>query len=224
MKLPLFLLPIAIVLLGAWASPAAAQVRIGVVDIERVLDNSEEVSAWQEARRQMNDQLRTEMQPDVNRLQEIERQIQNLSRESAQYRDLRREGLLLQASLQARQQVVHGEQQEEILRFQLDLVRRVQQASAEVARERGLDLIMRRRSDIPRSDAETPPERLQQILDNHDFYYVSPQLDVTSEVITKLNELYRQRRSGGQEGGSGAPDGPRDAGDAGPDRNAGGGD
>lgn len=164
------LCPFAILLLGmATASYAQAQeVRIGYVDMKRVLDNAPQVVA---GRAQLDQEFRTRnnaIELDESRLALMESRLAQADMTSDDYRGLERDALELRRNVERRKEDLRDElsfrRTEEVQRLEEQINLAVQ----EIAERNGYDLIV-----------ASP------------VVYASPDLDITDLILDQLQAEFQ---------------------------------
>lgn len=169
-------------ILGLGGGPAwGADLRIGVVDTQRVLDESrvgQQIKAELEAHVKSRQQIIDLEEAELKRMQEeIQQKAGILSQEALQAKEAafqRKLGEYQRKVIQL-QQEVETKKAEKIREFNEHLL----EATREVARARGLDLVLAR-------DPETSA-----------VLYVLPALDITEAVIQAMDRKLPSRGEGG---------------------------
>ncbi len=83
------------------------------------------------------------------------------------------------------------------------LFEEIEASVADVAKEKGFDLVITEASDFPPNVQDLTPDAMAQLMAQHNVMYVTPQIDISSEVITVLDAKYKS----GNTSTGGAPAG-----------------
>ncbi len=169
---------------------AAGSVRVAVVDVplvsgeyHKTADLEAKFESVRQGLNQQRDTLRDKVELARRSLQE------ELKPGTEEFRTRRKQLALLEAEL-------HYFMESESQRIEVDLARSLERIFADihgmirvVAQEKGIDIVMSA-DRMPDEAAESPTQVRQQILLQKVLYW-SPQVDLTSEIVARLNGKYK---------------------------------
>lgn len=214
-----YLAPVMLTVLLALTGAAAAQgaSNVGVVDLERLYEESalrqagtEELASYRLRIEDMIKQLRQQAEQKV-----AERD--QLAPTAARHRELRQEIGLLSAQMQALKQMGDNEIAIMIRRLELRFLRLAKDATAKVAQERKLAVVLRKSPPIPDNldlSDENAVRNLEAKMAQQVIVYSAPDVDITSEVLLAMDEMFRAGNIGEAPPTAGGP-ATRPAGSAG---------
>jgi Skp family chaperone for outer membrane proteins len=166
---------------------------VGVVDVNGVITGSDIGQALQaqgEARRtQIQGELtnlRTQLEGQQAALAELQPGSEQFEETQARARQIA-----------VRAQVLQQLGQDELARFNrdnlIDVYGQLEEAIRQVARERGLDVVIRKaQGDLPDDLRTLNPQQLNQALAGQTTLYVSAGSDITTEVIAAMNRMNQE--------------------------------
>lgn len=202
--------PVALLALFALTTTAAAQGanNVGVVDLERVYAESALVKAGREElesyRLRIEDAIKQLQQQGAQKVAERDQ----LSPAAARHRELRQEIGLLSAQMQALKQMGDNEINIMIRRLELRFLRLARDATAKVAQERKLALVLRKSPPIPDNldlSDENAVRNLEAKMAQQVIVYSAPDVDITSEVLLTMDEMFRAGNVGEAPPPAGGP-------------------
>ena len=178
---------------------AAAGSGIGVIDVPRVLQDSALGKQLQARGQGRQAELQATLEQLQRQIQEEQSALAQLREGTEPYEAKADDIRELLATARVRQEL----SQEEIARLTRDSIievyEQMEQAVAEVARERGLDVVIRTAGgDRPEDLRSVNPQQLGPLLNAQNVIYHSAGVDVTGEVVAKMDQL-------GDAGGEAAP-------------------
>lgn len=176
------------------ALPKAREVKIAVVDIEKTFNTLEERSQIQADLAVMVDKFSQESNAMNQEIKDLEEDLRVLepthpsfaTKEAA----VSKKAFEKQAWMTWRQNTMQREQK---LR-QLELYRKINLATAELAKENGYDIVLFKEAPIE-SMARLNPQEQQDAMGARKLIYFAPDLEITDAVITRMNNEYKNRRS-----------------------------
>lgn len=181
---------VALSLAGVGQTGAAGPARIAVVNIPQVSERYQrriDLEAQFEAKRKELSQKKDELKQKVD---QTTRSLQEVLKPGTQaYRDKARELTLQRAELDF---FIESESQRieielaETLRTIFDDIAAV---TRQIAEQRGVDLVLSA-DTLPQGQAENPTQMRQQIVLQKIIYW-RPEIDLTDEVVTRLNDQYK---------------------------------
>ena len=164
---------------------------IGVVDFTRIQNDSTFVQAIQERLRNQTQQAQQDLQNQANELRQAQQDLQNLAEGVPARLEKEREIAEKNAVLQFRQQAAQQEAAVALNQANLEFYDAAEKAIAEVARDRGLAVVIRSNTgDIPDDRARLsriPPDDLRGLIQGQTALYVDPSADITGEVVSKID-------------------------------------
>lgn len=181
--------------------PAGAPPKLSaaVVDLERLYAESElrktgteELAAYRARVEQQGQQMSQEHKSKVDQLPE-------LSPNSERHREIRREISMLEAQMQALQQV--GTQELTVMRIRLELrfLDYARRAIAQVAEQRQIEIVLRKSPPVPQTLDLAAPDSARNIeakMAQQMILYAAPNLDITADVLPVMNQMFQQENAG----------------------------
>jgi outer membrane protein len=171
---------------------AAAQSKIGVVNTARIFNEMQETKDLQAKLQQDRDRLADEERQKRGHLQALRESRDQLKPESPQFQERNQE--LLKASVEFEvwgrmmQANVQRQQKQQISR----LFDKIEDAVQEVARSKGLDLVIAQQAvELPPDLEQINVEQLKAIINQRNVLYAADGLDISNEVITRLDAKYK---------------------------------
>jgi Skp family chaperone for outer membrane proteins len=171
---------------------SAGPTRIGVVNVGKVFNSMQETKDLQarfESERQGLQQLGAQHQQELTNLQQMlrngpkpgsqqyEDQQEQLDEKRVQYDNDVKLKQLQSVRNQARQ-----------LRVIFD---KIEVAVGDVARQRGLDLVITELKPDLTENQDLTPEEISQRINQRNLMFVDPKIDITAEVVTTLDAKYK---------------------------------
>jgi Skp family chaperone for outer membrane proteins len=162
-----------------------APARIAVVSVRRILENSKTNAQWEEKVRTEGEKIRAELDKLSKEIQAIEADMATRKVGSSDYLNLMRNGTEKQALLEAKdkfyQQELGVKQQQQIeLLYQEIIV-----AVANVAKEKGVDLV------VAKEEFQFPSTSLREltlVIQTSKVLYHAEHMDITNDVLAVLDE------------------------------------
>lgn len=186
-------LPIAVLLVTAFALPVYAQSRIAVVNVATVSERYQRTSDLEakfESMRKGFQQQRDEMRDRVERMR---RSLQEeLKPGTDAFEARRRELAMLEADLQWFVDSKGREIDMGLAESLRTIFADIQQAVRQVADAKGIDIVIAA-DELPVESPESPTQARQQILLQKVLYW-RPTVDLTNEVIDRVNAGYQAER------------------------------
>jgi len=183
---------------GLFASSAAAQgaPAVAVVDVDRLFDDSAVATAIREQMQSVLGQAEGQLNQLRRELQDIETQLQQLAPDSERALALQRERAIKQSQLQAETQF--GQARLTLIRLQgnLQVLTLIKQAVGEVAQQKGIGIVLRKAPPLPPSLRNQRAEEVQNRMQQQIAIYAAPEFDITSDVLIRMDELYRSGATG----------------------------
>jgi Skp family chaperone for outer membrane proteins len=171
--------------------PPAQPTAVATVDVVRVLEGLNEkttleaqLRAGLDARRAQLDQLSRELETLKG---DLEAQKQN----TPEYRDKVRQAIELSAQGEARRNVLEriiSVEKAEMLR---NLYTKIEAAVAKVSEQSGYDVVLLDDSSFPLPQGDVSDRDIERAILTRSVVYTHPTSDITSQVITLMNNEYR---------------------------------
>lgn len=179
---------------GAFATTAlqAKPTAVGVVDMQLVFNNADEkrkIEADVNIKGEENEKFRLEMQEKLRGMQADADLINpaNTTEKEEAISNIRKAGVQARVEYEFRQQEIA---RDGVLRIQ-NLYRKILEACGDVAKSSGYDVVLyKESSEIP--TAENLPQVLNMI-GSRKVLYAGDELDITQDVIQRLNNTYNNR-------------------------------
>lgn len=186
---------LALGLAGVGQASAAGSVRVAVVNIpqasERYQKRIDLESQFEAKRKELSakkDDLKQKVDRSTRSLQE------ELKPGTEAYRDRARELAMQRAELEffmeSESQRIEVELADTLRAIFDDIVA----VTRQVAEQRGIELVLSA-DNLPQGQAENPTQMRQQIVLQKVLYW-RPEIDLTEEVVTRLNEQYKAKPAG----------------------------
>ena len=172
------------------APPARQAGGLGVIDVPRVLQDSALGKELQARGQGRQAELQAQLAQLQQQIQDEQSALAQLREGSEPYEAKAQEIRELLAMARVRQELA----QDDIARLTRDSIIEVyelmERAVAEVARERGLDVVVRTAGgDRPEDLRSVNPQQLGPLLNAQNVIYHSAGVDVTGEVVAKMAQL-----------------------------------
>lgn len=152
-----------------------------VKDLEETLENQQKA-------------LLDDLEARAKVIREIEAQMKTLSPDSALYQELRSQRALKLGEAEARKKVGELQIKEDQRKFRFKVYQDILDASKFIAQERGIDLVLKIDAPSPEEDEERSGIELRILY--RQTLYSSDRLDITADVIKKMNAEYEKIKAG----------------------------
>ena len=169
-------------------SASGGATRVGVVDLQAVLNGSDQFAAMQERQQERARDLQARLQEKQNQVKAGQNQLDALGPGTPAWDAKRREVLEAAAGVQAWEQIAKQLEGSEQAREFLALYEKADAAIAAVAAERGLGVVLAG-GQLPDLGALARADRSQitAILQNRKVLYSSAEVDLTQAALLRLN-------------------------------------
>jgi Skp family chaperone for outer membrane proteins len=198
----------AMTLVCAASFPASAQdasAKVGVANTGQIFSQIKETKDLQMKIQEHGKSLSQQEQAkraNLNALQEARNQFKP---ESQQYQDKNQELMRAAIEFEAWGRLNQADIQREKKQQMKFLFDKIEQAVGEVAKQRGLDLVVAdQRGDIPNLE-QMNEDQLRQALNLRIVLYSSSKVDITNDVIAYMDKNYKAPAAGGTTGTAPAP-------------------
>ncbi len=162
-----------------------APARIAVVSVRRILENSKTNAQWEAKVRAEGEKIRTELDKLSKEIRAIEADMATRKVGSSDYLDLMRNGTEKQAVLEAKdkfyQQEMGLKQQQQIEQLYQEIL----VAVANVAKEKGIDLV------VAKEEFQFPSTSLREltlVIQTSKVLYHAEHMDITNDVLAVLDK------------------------------------
>ncbi len=174
------------------AAVASAQAKLGVVNTARIFNEMQETKALQTKLQSDRDGLADTERQKRGQLQALKESRDQLKPDSPQYQQRNEE--LVKASVEFEvwgrmmQLNVQRQQKQQIAR----LFDKIQTAVTEVAKNKGLDLVVAEQAtEMPADMDQINVDQLKALINQRNILYAAEGLDISNEVITSLDATYK---------------------------------
>ncbi len=188
----------AVLAVGFWASqePATAQqsasaTTVAVVDLQAVFNASQQQNAIQSAQQSRTEKLQGEVKTRQDNVQMLKGQLDTLTPNSDAWETKRTELLQKTVELQSWAQVSEQlEGRQRTLEF-VGLYDSANKAVSAVASELGIAIVLQT-GTMPSNNqlAQAEPQQLVALLQNRKVLHNTPQVDITQQVIARMNSAF----------------------------------
>ena len=181
-----------LVFAGGHAAYAQSGTTIGVVDMERVFEESAAAKAAMEQMRALLNEAQARLTGLRSEVQNLEQQLQQLAAGSERALELTRLRALKAAELEAEQNF--GMARVQLLRLQanLQIYSLARQAIADVARQKNLGLVLRKAPPLPPAiTGRTNAQDVENTIHQQVVVFSAPEHDITGDVLVRMDELVR---------------------------------
>lgn len=200
---------------GAWRAvarnemlaPAGPPV-VAVLNLERVLNNLDELGARQSERQALIDQRRAMVEKLQRDLDQAKTDLNILPKNSPDYQKKLEEALLTQATLEFQQKLATQLLDNKTAEISKNLFEKIRDATARLAKQRGYNLVLSNDSESPIELGDVTAVTRQ--LAMRKIMYADPSLDISDDVLQLMNNEWKagggaapaaQAAPGGKPGG-----------------------
>ena len=167
---------------------AAASGGVGVVDVAVAIQESARGQQLREENRQYAERTNAELQQLQQQAQAEQQAIADLREGTPERLERERNLRRLAGEGQLKQQLQRQEIELASRDAYVELYDRMTAAVEQVARERGLSVVIRKtETGLPEDLSQVTIQQIEQVLARQQTLYVSPGADVTTEVIQKMD-------------------------------------
>lgn len=174
------------------AAPAIAQPKIGVVNPAKILNEIKETKEANDSFRGEQEALKAQAAEKQKALQAITEQKNQLKTDAPQWQDLNKKEVELTTELT----IWVKDKDAQLTRKFRDQAQKISEkikgSISEVAKAKGLDLVLADQADLKDDEIDkVPPQNLMPVLLSKSIYYRNDAMDLTQEVIAKLDAGYK---------------------------------
>jgi Skp family chaperone for outer membrane proteins len=182
---------LAVALSAGQARAQAQPVRIAVVNTAKVFNEMQEFKDLSQKLEAERRDLQAQAKQRETDIQQLEQERDVFRPDSPQYQEAQQKYLGKAIELRTWGEMTQADQQR---RYKLEMRRlfdKLQTAAADLARERGIGLVLtQRRPDIDLEKVNM--EQLKSAIMQTDVLYVAPEADITNDLIAQLDARYKQ--------------------------------
>lgn len=181
----------------------AGGTKIAVANPARIFADMQETQDLKQKLEQERASLEGEVKARQQKVRDLQAARDLLKADSAQYQEadkaFMKEAIEFDTWSKITQAQLQGNQKQQ-MKILFD---KIVTATQEVASARGIDLVLAdQKPDLPENLAQINVEQLRGILNQRNVLHADPKVDLSDEVIAKLDEKYK---AGGGGGGASAP-------------------
>ncbi len=174
-------------------APVMAELKVGVVNPAKILNEIKETKAAQDAflakQKTLNDQAAAKKAEVEAKLKDIATSKGTLKPESQQFADLSKQELQLATELQIWAKLAEIDLVRDFRNQAQGIGEKIKGAIQNVAKAKGLDLVLADQADPQPAELDrVPPQNLLPVLLNKAVFYRADNLDITQEVIALLDK------------------------------------
>ena len=187
-------LPLALALLLLAAAPAASfgQLKVALANPGRIIDGIKETKDLQAKLKVEVDSLESQSRQKQEELTDLKNRRDQLKPGTPQYDQLngqlREKAIDFQAWSQVNKADLESRQKAQLK----NLYQKMQDAVAEIAKQQGYDLVLTEQApQLPPNTDQMQMNDLRGLLNARNVLFAKPELDITSQVIAKMDEKYQ---------------------------------
>lgn len=184
-------------LLAALLVPAAAHAqaqKVGVVNVQRVLAELQEFKDFNQKVESDEASFKQQGQQRQQKLNQLGGELQALRPGTPQYSDKAKEALQLQIESKNWADLTRADRERQAKEKFLELYAKVRDAVAQVAGDRGLDLVITQEGkDLPQNVEQINLQQLQGGLLQRNVLFAADKADISADVIAKLDAAYKAK-------------------------------
>lgn len=174
---------------------------IAVVDFAKVLENYPKAMAERDRLDKMRRAAREQVDALTKRIRELQEQLAVFEEGTMDHARRQLDIELMAQQRPALTKLLNEQLAIEEMKVDIGLYEDAELAVAKVAKERGVQIVLRKLADLPpRGDAESPKETQARVMtfDRRQVWYAAPEVDLTPHVI-KFLQVPLQRPAAGQD-------------------------
>lgn len=187
----------ATVALAAPAAPAqstAGGAKIGVVNVAQVSSKIQEIKEFQAHIQNKQQLYDAAVKGHQAQLQDMKEKLGNLKQDSDQFNAKFDDFQETVGHFNMDDQLAKARLLQEVNRQNKALFVEIQQVVAEIAKQKGLDLvIVEPEVQLPTSVQNIDPQQLNNLISQKTVLYASPRVDLTEEVATAMDAAYKAK-------------------------------
>jgi Skp family chaperone for outer membrane proteins len=189
--------PLSLALLASLVVPAVAQAqaqRVAVVNVSRIFNEMQEFKDYKQKMENDNASLRTQAQTREQKLRQLGTDLQSLRPGTPQYDGKAKEALQQQIETKNWYDLSRAEQERQYKDKVLELFTKMQDAVGQVAKDRGVDLVLAQQGrDLPEQSEKLNAQQLEAALGQRNVLFMSDKADISADVIAKLDAAYKAK-------------------------------
>ena len=179
------------------ATPALAQSsgsKVGVVNVEVLRGKLQEIKTFQIHMKQEQELMEASKQGHQEQIKRMSEKLQGLKPESDQYDEQLTAVQDKAADFTKEDQLRNAELVRQLNKETKALFLEIQQAVAEIAKQKGLDLvIVEPDPQLPVSVQNLDPQQLNAFISQRTVLYAAPGIDLTDQVAIAMDAAYARR-------------------------------
>lgn len=168
-----------------------AQTKVAVVNPAKILQEMKETKQSNEAFRAEQQAVQSQFRERQNKLAELENQKNQLKPDAPQWAELNKQVVQLRTENEI---WLKEKDQELTLKFRTQaksISNKIKAAIEEVAKSKGYDLVISEQNELQDADLERiPVQQLMPALLARNVFYSADSIDITQEVLAKLDASY----------------------------------
>lgn len=169
----------------AAADKQIAPAKVAIVDISKILQNSQKHKQWQQKMTDQETQMKGEFQKDKEALEVLQKNLDLLNLGSKDYVDTMKEFLDKKSLLEAKDKFYQEKVNLEMLQWTENLYKQMLDVTSQIAQKKGLDIV------LAQEELDTQSPSLRDLMLNirtKKVLYCTTQIDITAEVLAVLDE------------------------------------
>ena len=171
---------------------AQATGKVAVIKPAKVFQDLQETKDLRAKIEQQNNTLKVTSDEKGAKIKQIEAQLAELRRDSPSYSEKSRELRAARQDAQVWAQLTAADMENEEKAQTLALFRKIEAAIAEIAKARGIDVVLADVSgELPQNVDSVPKQQFTQFLNQKTVWYTAGAADLTNEVLAKLDADYK---------------------------------
>jgi len=161
-----------------------APAKVAIVDVTKVLQNSQKHKQWQDKMTQDETQMKAEFQKAQKDLEALQANLNLLKVGSKDYVDTMKKFLDDKSLLDAKDKFYQAKVDMEMQQWTESLYTKMLDITAKIAQKKGVDIVLAQENDLPSSSLRDFMLNIR----TKKVLYNNAQLDITNEVLAALDE------------------------------------
>jgi Skp family chaperone for outer membrane proteins len=178
---------------GAPEPVPAPAAQVGVVDVVRVFDECDQIRDLNQILKEANEAYQKEAEVRKKVLAQRETELAAFAPDSPDYPPRRREFTRMSIEYNVWLQQSRAELARDHFNWTRVVYEECCKVVSEVARERGMTLVLQKRDFKPDLFSEDDVDRIRQVIHGRNVVWFDASLDITDAVIKKMNQRYKER-------------------------------
>lgn len=200
--LPLALLGVIAAIVGYQAGavrpepvPVAAPIAIATFDLEKTFNTIDEKKAADAELTRLAEDMKRQSDEQAKRLKAMETELQDLQAGTPRYKEVMEQATRATYEYQAQVEFFRTKLNMERARMMRTVYESIRTAAEQLAKERGLVAVL-----VDDSITPIPPgteEEINRQISARRMVYTAPEVDVTDELISRMNNLFKVSQGAG---------------------------